>query len=33
MAAVSSAAIMPLIIIGIALEKFIVKGLTAGAVK
>jgi multiple sugar transport system permease protein len=33
MAAVSSAAILPLIIIGIALERFIVKGLTAGAVK
>jgi multiple sugar transport system permease protein len=33
MAAVSSAAILPLIIIGIALEKYIVKGLTAGAVK
>ena len=33
MAAVSSAAILPLIIIGIFLERFIVKGLTAGAVK
>ncbi len=33
MAAVSSAAILPLIIIGIFLEKYIVKGLTAGAVK
>jgi multiple sugar transport system permease protein len=33
MAAISSAAILPLIIIGIFLEKYIVKGLTAGAVK
>ena len=33
MAAVSSTAILPLIIIGIFLERFIVKGLTAGAVK
>ena len=33
MAAVSSASILPLIIIGIVLERFIVKGLTAGAVK
>jgi multiple sugar transport system permease protein len=33
MAAVSSAAILPLIIIGIFLERYIVKGLTAGAVK
>jgi multiple sugar transport system permease protein len=33
MAAVASAAILPLIIIGIFLEKYIVKGLTAGAVK
>jgi len=33
MAAVSSAAILPLIVIGIFLERFIVKGLTAGAVK
>ncbi len=33
MAAISSAAIMPLIIIGIFLEKYIVKGLTAGSVK
>jgi multiple sugar transport system permease protein len=33
MAAVSSAAILPLIIVGIFLERYIVKGLTAGAVK
>lgn len=33
MAALASAAILPLIIIGIFLEKYIVKGLTAGAVK
>ena len=33
MAAISSAAILPLIIIGVFLEKYIVKGLTAGAVK
>lgn len=33
MAALSSAAIAPLILIGIFLEKYIVKGLTAGAVK
>jgi multiple sugar transport system permease protein len=33
MAAISSAAILPLIVIGIFLEKYIVKGLTAGAVK
>jgi multiple sugar transport system permease protein len=33
MAAVSSAAILPLVLIGIFLEKYIVKGLTAGAVK
>jgi multiple sugar transport system permease protein len=33
MAAVSTAAILPLIVIGIFLEKYIVKGLTAGAVK
>jgi multiple sugar transport system permease protein len=33
MAAVSSAAILPLIIIGVFLERYIVKGLTAGAVK
>jgi multiple sugar transport system permease protein len=33
MAALSSAAIMPLILIGVFLERYIVKGLTAGAVK
>jgi multiple sugar transport system permease protein len=33
MAALASAAILPLIVIGIFLEKYIVKGLTAGAVK
>jgi multiple sugar transport system permease protein len=33
MAALASAAILPLLIIGIFLEKYIVKGLTAGAVK
>lgn len=33
MAALSSAAILPLLLIGIFLEKYIVKGLTAGAVK
>lgn len=33
MAALSSAAILPLIIIGIFLERFIVKGLTTGSVK
>jgi multiple sugar transport system permease protein len=33
MAAVASAAILPLTVIGILLERFIVKGLTAGAVK
>jgi multiple sugar transport system permease protein len=33
MAALASAAILPLIVIGILLERFIVKGLTAGAVK
>jgi len=33
MAALSTAAILPLIIIGIALERYIIKGLTAGAVK
>jgi multiple sugar transport system permease protein len=33
MAALSSSAILPLVIIGIFLERFIVKGLTAGAVK
>jgi multiple sugar transport system permease protein len=33
MAAISTAAILPLLIIGIFLERYIVKGLTAGAVK
>ncbi len=33
MAALSSAAILPLIIIGIFLERYIIKGMTAGAVK
>jgi multiple sugar transport system permease protein len=33
MAALASAAILPLIIIGIFLERYIVKGLTTGAVK
>ena len=33
MAALASGAILPLIIIGVFLEKYIVKGLTAGAVK
>ncbi|MDP9355022.1 MAG: carbohydrate ABC transporter permease, partial [Chloroflexota bacterium] len=33
MAALSTAAILPLTIIGILLERYIVKGLTAGAVK
>jgi multiple sugar transport system permease protein len=33
MAALSSSAILPLILIGIFLERYIVKGLTAGAVK
>ncbi len=33
MAALSSAGILPLIVIGILLEKYIVKGMTAGAVK
>jgi multiple sugar transport system permease protein len=33
MAALSAAAIAPLVIVGIALERYIVKGLTAGAVK
>ena len=33
MAALSTAAIAPLILIGVFLEKYIVKGLTAGAVK
>jgi len=33
MAALSTAAIMPLVIIGIFLEKYIIKGMTAGSVK
>ncbi|MCO5222272.1 MAG: carbohydrate ABC transporter permease [Thermomicrobiales bacterium] len=33
MAAISTAAIVPLIVIGVFLERYIVKGLTAGAVK
>ena len=33
MAALSFAAILPLIVIGIALERFIIKGMAAGAVK
>jgi len=33
MAALSTAAIMPLVLIGIFLERYIVKGLTAGAIK
>ena len=33
MAALSTAAIMPLVVIGVFLERYIVKGLTAGAVK
>ncbi len=33
MAALSSAAILPLIIIGVVLEKYIIKGMAAGAVK
>jgi multiple sugar transport system permease protein len=33
MAALSTAAIAPLAIVGIVLERYIVKGLTAGAVK
>jgi multiple sugar transport system permease protein len=33
MAALSAAAILPLIVIGISLERYIVKGLTAGSVK
>ncbi len=33
MAAIATAAIVPLIVIGIVLERYIVKGLTAGAVK
>ena len=33
MAALSAAAIAPLVIIGIALERYIIKGMAAGAVK
>jgi multiple sugar transport system permease protein len=33
MAAVSTAAIMPLVVVGVLLERYIVKGLTAGSVK
>ncbi|OYX21565.1 MAG: sugar ABC transporter permease, partial [Rhodobacterales bacterium 32-66-9] len=33
MAALSTAAILPLIVIGVALERFIIKGMAAGAVK
>ena len=33
MAALSFAAILPLIILGIALERYLIKGMTAGAVK
>ena len=33
MAALSTAAIAPLVLIGIFLERYIVKGLTAGAIK
>jgi multiple sugar transport system permease protein len=33
MAAIATAAILPLVLIGIFLERYIVKGLTAGAVK
>lgn len=33
MAAVSTAAIMPLVVIGVVLERYIIKGLTAGSVK
>jgi multiple sugar transport system permease protein len=33
MAALSTAAIAPLVIIGIVLERYIIKGLTAGTVK
>lgn len=33
MAAISGAAILPLALIGVFLERYIVKGLTAGAVK
>jgi multiple sugar transport system permease protein len=33
MAALSTAAIAPLAVIGVLLERYIIKGLTAGAVK
>jgi multiple sugar transport system permease protein len=33
MAAISFAAILPLIVVGVLLERFIVRGMTAGAVK
>ena len=33
MAALSTAGIMPLVVIGILLESYIIKGMTAGAVK
>jgi multiple sugar transport system permease protein len=33
MAAVSTAAILPLILVGILLERYIIRGLTAGSVK
>jgi multiple sugar transport system permease protein len=33
MAALSFAAILPLIIIGVVLERYLIKGMTAGAVK
>ena len=33
MAAVSTAAIMPLVVVGVLLERYIIKGLTAGSVK
>jgi len=33
MAALSTAAILPLVMIGIFLERYIIKGMTAGAVK
>jgi len=33
MAALSTAAVAPLVVVGIFLERYIVKGLTAGAIK
>ena len=33
MAALATAAIAPLVIVGVLLERYIIKGLTAGAVK